>query len=54
MPQHDEKIINLQGEWRVEIDTQDAGINDRWFSRPLSGSGFHLPGTCAGIKRRFT
>lgn len=47
MPQHDEKIINLQGEWRVEIDTQDAGINDRWFSRPLSGSGFHLPGTCA-------
>lgn len=47
MSSHHEKIIHLQGDWRVELDPQDAGTDERWFDRRLTHSGFRLPGSCA-------
>ncbi|EHR8838004.1 discoidin domain-containing protein [Escherichia coli] len=41
------QIVNLQGKWRVAIDSQDSGINEQWFRHRLAENSIHLPGTCA-------
>src|SRR4051794_32495764 len=35
--------INLQGDWRFQLDRQDAGEKEQWFSRDLSDR-LKLPG----------
>ncbi|MEG0869048.1 discoidin domain-containing protein [Citrobacter freundii] len=44
---HDGRTVNLQGEWRVKIDPQDTGIDEKWFENRVASAGFHIPGTCA-------
>lgn len=47
MQLHDGKTVNLQGEWRVKIDPQDTGTDEKWFETSLDSTRFRIPGTCA-------
>ncbi|WP_255489426.1 sugar-binding domain-containing protein [Dysgonomonas sp. 216] len=40
------KKIDLQGEWRFDIDRNDVGETERWYSKKL-GDKIHLPGSMA-------
>ncbi|GAB6011509.1 exo-beta-1,4-galactosidase [Viscerimonas tarda] len=40
------KKIDLQGEWRFDIDRNDAGVSERWFAKKL-GDKITLPGSMA-------
>jgi hypothetical protein len=42
--------INLQGNWRYELDYQDRGLEEEWFSRRLVDDNFIIPGTTASNK----
>src|SRR5690606_26780477 len=39
--------IDLAGKWNYELDYNDLGEKDSWYSRILSLSNFQLPGTTA-------
>jgi beta-galactosidase len=38
------RTIDLAGQWRCELDRQDAGVDQKWFSRQLAET-IKLPGT---------
>jgi hypothetical protein len=40
-------VVRLDGEWQLELDRSDAGVNERWFERDLSRR-VQLPGTLPG------
>lgn len=40
------KTIDLQGEWRFDIDRNDVGIKDQWYKKRLTDK-IHLPGSMA-------
>ncbi|MDU1905908.1 MAG: glycoside hydrolase family 2 TIM barrel-domain containing protein [Dysgonomonas sp.] len=40
------KTIDLQGEWRFDIDRNDIGIKDQWYKKRLTDK-IHLPGSMA-------
>ncbi len=40
------KIIDLEGEWRFDIDRNDVGIKDQWYKKRLTDK-IHLPGSMA-------
>ncbi len=42
--QSQNKKINLQGEWRFDIDRLDVGEKEKWFSKKL-GDNIYLPGS---------
>ncbi len=44
--------VNLAGKWRFKLDTNNTGINNRWFSTELSDS-IDLPGTTDENKKGF-
>ncbi|WP_167607701.1 glycoside hydrolase family 2 protein [Maribellus sediminis] len=37
--------IDMAGEWRFALDSADAGITEKWFSKHLEDT-LHLPGSC--------
>jgi hypothetical protein len=37
-------IISLAGEWQFQVDRENVGLGEAWFSRPLTDS-FRLPGS---------
>ncbi|HEY4785915.1 MAG TPA: sugar-binding domain-containing protein [Bacteroidales bacterium] len=39
-----DNVISLKGEWRFQVDPQDIGITEKWFSRSLSEL-IKLPGS---------
>lgn len=41
------QIISCAGEWNFELDEQDCGIQEQWFHRSLTNSGFQIPGSTA-------
>jgi len=41
-----DEIVSLAGQWRFQLDSEDAGIDQRWYSRALSGKVL-LPGVLA-------
>lgn len=42
--------IDLQGKWCYELDYEDKGIEENWFSRKLKNEEFIIPGTTASNK----
>jgi hypothetical protein len=38
------RTIDLAGQWQCELDRQDAGVDQKWFSRQLAET-IKLPGT---------
>lgn len=39
-------LISLGGTWRLQLDPDDCGLNQRWYARPLPArEEIHLPGT---------
>ena len=38
------KTMDLSGTWKFQLDSTNAGINEKWFTNFLSDS-VHLPGT---------
>jgi hypothetical protein len=40
-------VVRLDGEWQLELDRSDVGVNERWFARDLS-LRVQLPGTLPG------
>ncbi len=40
------KTIDLQGEWRFDIDRNDIGVRDHWYKKRLTDK-IHLPGSMA-------
>lgn len=43
-PQSNASSLSLAGSWRLQLDRGDSGIDERWFTRRLSGS-IDLPGS---------
>lgn len=44
MPARAAQAIPLGGEWRFQLDRNDAGVKEQWFAKPLGGA-IKLPGT---------
>lgn len=40
-----ESVQSLAGPWRIRMDTQGAGLREKWFSRPFPAQTVLLPGT---------
>ncbi|MCX6917177.1 MAG: hypothetical protein NT167_29755 [Verrucomicrobia bacterium] len=40
-------LVALGGEWRLELDRQDVGVKEKWFTRDLS-QRIQLPGSMSG------
>jgi len=43
-PENIRQAIDLDGTWQFAMDSADAGVRDKWYSRELAGS-IELPGT---------
>ena len=40
------RMINLEGNWRFQIDYKDLGVKEKWFNKPLNDL-IYLPGSMA-------